>query len=227
MRRPGRRSRLSMTWPTVRSSPGLSTIRMTSRSTPGLSSASPTSCSTRGLSSARATSWSTPGLSRTCATSRSAPGLSTSRVAIRPSSGPSRMRSATCSTLPPARMRSARRSATPARSNSSATRSTTAWPAMSRAVGFDQRPAHRLRDGVLGERALQHAVDRPLRVGGGDHGIEDGQRGAAGEVAGGCPRARVPDAQRPRRTPSPARSAMRNACRAAVATGDASSRGGG
>ena len=49
---------------------------------------------------------------------------------------------------------------------------------------FDQRPAHRLRDGVLGERAHQHAVDGPLRVGGGDNGIKDGQGGAAGGVAG-------------------------------------------
>ena len=53
--------------------------------------------------------------------------------------------------------------------------------------GLDQRPAHRTPDGVLGERALQHVVDRPLRVRGRDHGIDDGQRGAAGEVAGGRP----------------------------------------
>ena len=65
--------------------------------------------------------------------------------------------------------------------------------------GLDQRPAHRMPDGVLGERALQHAVDRPLRVRGGDHGIDDGQRGAAGEVSGGRPCACAPDAQRPRR----------------------------
>ena len=113
------------------------------------------------------------------------------------------MRSATCSTLPPARMRSARRSATPARSN------LLGDPLDDRVAGqvargrFDQRPAHRLPDGVLGERALQHAVDRPLRVAGGDHDIDDGQRGAAGEVAGGRPCAALqtlsgPDALRHR-----------------------------
>jgi len=47
---------------------------------------------------------------------------------------------------------------------------------------FDQRPAHRLSDRVLGERALEHAVNRSLRVRRSDHDIQDGQRGAADDV---------------------------------------------
>jgi hypothetical protein len=53
--------------------------------------------------------------------------------------------------------------------------------------GLDQRPAHGTPDGVLGERALQHAVNGPLRVRGRHHDIDDGHRGAAGEIHGGRP----------------------------------------
>jgi hypothetical protein len=40
---------------------------------------------------------------------------------------------------------------------------------------------------VLGERTFQQAVNGALRVRGGDHGIDDGQCAAAGEVAAGRP----------------------------------------
>ena len=98
--------------------------------------------------------------------------------------------------------------------------------------GVDQRPAHRTPEGVLGERALQHVVDGPLRVRGRDHGIDDGQRGVAGEIAGGRPRAAL-QAPSGRDGLWAGRSASRTASeasRATAATGDAkspSSRGGG